>query len=668
MAGKSKRWMNQSSCSSSSSSGNVSDPDYGSKFSQRRSKQNDVTSHSDRETENVQIENNSSQLKRKRGRSSKKCNREIRESLKYDTEIAKDKPSLIDDEDSCAQRTRRFTSRRRRKSDSEIHQCKQLYASTSNRSSIDDYENPRCAGGRKRSSDDKNEKGKMKATVFSWLIDTNIIQENAEVFSVDDRSKQMKNKGIIKRGGILCPCCDNIFTAAAFHIHGGRNCKKPYESIFLAKKQQSLFNCMIEAWNEPDESQYHKFNIIKAKSNAIDLYDDACMICADGGNLICCERCYSTYHQVCVGMEEVPEGSWYCPYCVCKFCGDPAQENDYLITCPQCEKKYHWECRRSKERGEIDLNCTTVAPFCLESSLPFSIIGFLNNMVDKLRCYLLNFGKVHYKLSKVLVGKKNELKEGYSWTLLHLVGDGSGVYIDDVSGVYIDDEYRRTMCHSKLAVARRLMEECFEPIRDRHTRIKVIPSVVYNCRSNFNRIHFGGFYTAVLEKEDEIISVASLRIHGSKLAEMPFVATSDVYRCKGMCRKLIDGIESALRYLNVENLIIPSIEERVRNWCERYGFGRLEESMKQEIMGWNTLMFHDSIRLQKPLLWSSHFAESHREHNECSPSLPAKLERNNICSFRFVSTLFSLYSCYFCCDTSKSAVSAFPDLNLEPSE
>lgn len=376
MAGKSKRWMNQSSCSSSSSSGNVSDPDYGSKFSQRRSKQNDVTSHSDRETENVQIENNSSQLKRKRGRSSKKCNREIRESLKYDTEIAKDKPSLIDDEDSCAQRTRRFTSRRRRKSDSEIHQCKQLYASTSNKSSIDDYENPRCAGGRKRSSDDKNEKGKMKATVFSWLIDTNIIQENAEVFSVDDRSKQMKNKGIIKRGGILCPCCDNIFTAAAFHVHGGRNCKKPYESIFLAKKQQSLFDCMIEAWNEPDESQYHKFNIIKAKSNAIDLYDDACMICADGGNLICCERCYSTYHQVCVGMEvrklsfglyfrlllfspcslidvirmskidereckfqEVPEGSWYCPYCVCKFCGDPAQENDYLITCPQCEKK-----------------------------------------------------------------------------------------------------------------------------------------------------------------------------------------------------------------------------------------------------------------------------------------------------------------------------------------
>ncbi|KAL2489999.1 Acyl-CoA N-acyltransferase with RING/FYVE/PHD-type zinc finger protein [Forsythia ovata] len=200
-----------------------------------------------------------------------------------------------------------------------------------------------------------------------------------------------------------------------------------------------------------------------------------------------------------------------------------------------------------------------------------------------------------------MVGKKNELDEGYSWTLLHLMDDVSGVYIDDVSGVYIDDEYLRTMCHSKLAVARRLMEECFEPIRDRHTRIKVIPSVVYNCRANFNRIHFGGFYAAVLEKEDEIISVASLRIHGSKVAEMPFIATSDVYRCKGMCRKLMVAIES--------------------------------ESMKQEIMGLNTLMFHDSVRLQKPLLSSSHFAESFRKHNEAATAAG---------------------------DTSKSAVSAGP--------
>lgn len=41
-----------------------------------------------------------------------------------------------------------------------------------------------------------------------------------------------------------------------------------------------------------------------------------------------------------------------------------------------------------------------------------------------------------------------------------------------------------------------------------------------------------------------IFNFSGRRIHGSKLAEMPFVATSDVYRCKGMCRKLIDGIES----------------------------------------------------------------------------------------------------------------------------
>lgn len=81
--------------------------------------------------------------------------------------------------------------------------------------------------------------------------------------------------------------------------------------------------------------------------------------------------------------------------------------------------------------------------------------------------------KVCDKLTKSMVGKRNEVDEGYSWTLLHQMDDGCGIYIED--------NYLRTMCHAKLAVARRLMDECFEPIQDRHTRIRVIPGVVYNC-------------------------------------------------------------------------------------------------------------------------------------------------------------------------------------------
>ena len=76
-------------------------------------------------------------------------------------------------------------------------------------------------------------------------------------------------------------------------------------------------------------------------------------------------------------------------------------------------------------------------------------------------------------MERHLVGLKNELDEGFSWSLLH--------HMDNDTGSYTDDTYKRIVCHSKLAVALRLMEDCFEPIVDRHTRINVIRSVVYNC-------------------------------------------------------------------------------------------------------------------------------------------------------------------------------------------
>ncbi|THF99402.1 hypothetical protein TEA_019128 [Camellia sinensis var. sinensis] len=220
---------------------------------------------------------------------------------------------------------------------------------------------------------------------------------------------------------------------------------------------------------------------------ASDKHDDACMICADGGSLLCCDMCSSTYHQDCMDMDVVPEGAWLCPYCVCKFCGNPCGANDYLVTCFQSEKRYHWECYQERNLESIDVNSPST-PLCEQSC-----------------------------------------KE-------------------------LDDLYQIIECHSKLAVARIVMEECFEPIKDRNTKINVIRNVVYNRKSNYTRTNFSGFHSAILEKDDEIISVASVRIHGTKLAEMPFIATRESYRSQGMCRRLMVAIESITREVReVEN-------------------------------------------------------------------------------------------------------------------
>ena len=44
-----------------------------------------------------------------------------------------------------------------------------------------------------------------------------------------------------------------------------------------------------------------------------------CRICKDGGDLLCCDTCPSSYHAYCLSpaLEEVPEGEWNCPRCCC---------------------------------------------------------------------------------------------------------------------------------------------------------------------------------------------------------------------------------------------------------------------------------------------------------------------------------------------------------------
>ncbi|KAK9068035.1 hypothetical protein SSX86_012146 [Deinandra increscens subsp. villosa] len=417
------------------------------------------------------------------------------------------------------------------------------------------------------------DESQKRGTILSWLIDSQNVAESATLCYIGPTSLTSLKKGTLKRNGILCTCCRYIFTVRGFQVHSGGNVgDDPYDAIGVygirgdgGGSFTPLSQCMRLALRKQDEPEDHMIKHIIVKGFHDDVYDDVCILCADGGNLICCEQCNSTFHVTCLDMKVVPDEPYYCAYCACKLCGMSIIKRDSsCLTCSLCDKQYHVKC--SNESLNIDINRFPRA-FCDKSCR-----------------------KVHEKLESK-IGVQQELHDGLSWTLLHR--------FDEVHGSYEVRESKKLECYSKLAVAFTILTACFEPIRDRHTGIDMIRNVVYNYGSHYQRINFRGFFTGILEKGDEIIAVATIRVHGPNLAEIPFIATAEPHRNKGMCGKLLNGIESDLQDFGVRTMVIPSSSETVRVWNEKYGFTLLKEEMKKEIMKLNTLMFHDCLRMQK---------------------------------------------------------------------
>ncbi|KAK6947526.1 Tify domain binding domain [Dillenia turbinata] len=403
-------------------------------------------------------------------------------------------------------------------------------------------------------------------TIISWLVEVRVIGESDMVKYLNKGREWRTLEGKISNGGIVCGCCQRTVTVHEFELHAGGDTKKPYSHIVLQKTGMSLLQSQVQAWNQMVAPNVEDFHFVKPQPTDGDPYDDACMICADGGTLLCCTKCPSTFHLSCVGLEVEPQGDWLCPHCICKYCGASGDSQE-LFTCAQCMKKYHYGCSYTNDQP-LDLNVSPDA-FCGED------------------CKALNA-----KLER-LNGEEIRLPDGYSWTLLRRM--------DMKHRGYGEDCHKSALCNSKLAVTWSILDECFEPIQDRHTKINVMKNVIFHCSSNFMRINFFGFYTAILEKDDEIISAACIRFHGPNFAEMPFIATARRHRQKGMCRKLLFALDLALFNLGIEKLMIPSAPERVPIWKKKFSFQPVDDDLKRVLTKTNSLMFCSSVRLQKDI-------------------------------------------------------------------
>ncbi|KAG0528275.1 hypothetical protein BDA96_06G304600 [Sorghum bicolor] len=409
-----------------------------------------------------------------------------------------------------------------------------------------------------------------RKTVICWLLATGFLTVKDVIQYRDPKSNEVIKDGLVTWEGVVCNCCKKTLSVSGFMAHAGFSHPQSSLGLFL-ESGKSYTLCQVEAWSA--EFMSRRSNAWGRKVEAIDESDDTCGFCGDGGELLCCDNCPSTYHPACLSAKELPEGSWYCHNCTCQICGGPVSEKEVstfsaIFKCFQCGDAYHDTCIEQEKLPLEDQISQTwfCGKYCKEI-----FIGLRSH-----------------------VGTENILDSELSWSILRCNNDGQKLH--SVQKIACLAE-----CNMKLAVALTLLEECFIRMVDPRTGVDMIPHVLYNKGSNFARVDYQGFYTVILEKGDEILCVASIRVHGTKAAELPFIATSVDYRRQGMCRILMNIIEKMLCSFNVKMLVLSAIPELVSTWVSGFGFKPIEDAERKQLHNVNLMLFPGTSLLTKRL-------------------------------------------------------------------
>ncbi|XP_019193861.1 PREDICTED: increased DNA methylation 1-like [Ipomoea nil] len=406
--------------------------------------------------------------------------------------------------------------------------------------------------------------------VLSWLIHFGVVSVGEVIQYRNVKDDSVVKSGVITRNGILCNCCGEVLSLSKFKRHAGLKLNKSCLNLFL-ESGKPLMLCQLEAWSA--EYKAKKAGLQTVQFDGTDQNDDSCGHCGDGGELICCDNCPSTFHLACLYAQEIPEGSWYCPRCTCQICKDVVKASESsssssAMKCMQCEHQYHKACLKQK--------------------------GFKRGVASEIWLCGERCEKVYSGINS-LIGEVHLLPDGFSWALLRCTPYDQKIHPGQ-RYVALNAE-----CNSKLAVALTIMEECFLPMVDPKTGIDMMPQVIYNWGSQFPRLNYHGFYTVVLEQDDILVSVASIRVHRATVAEMPLIATCSKYRRQGMCRRLMDCIEKMLKSFKVEMLVISAIPDLVKMWTLGFGFSPLEDEEKRSLSNDNLMVFPGTVWLKKPL-------------------------------------------------------------------
>ncbi|KAK1428861.1 hypothetical protein QVD17_17701 [Tagetes erecta] len=411
----------------------------------------------------------------------------------------------------------------------------------------------------------KGEKGSStrRRCILSLLIEKNIVSSGERV-SYCKKDGRILAKGRAYDEGIRCDCCDQLFLLSKFEAHAGSTYHRPAANIFL-EDGRSIFDCQTQlqlenslstATKSPkssDKSSKTTDNVTNNEPN-----DDYCSFCYDGGELVLCDSCTSSYHSTCIGLKEIPNSDyWFCPSCRCRICHQG--NNGPQITCEQCDRPFH-------------VDCVTRLGFSVSKD-PKSDTWLCSESCERIFAALKSISGASIQIAE----------DNLSWRLLKLDEHGNN----------------KTETHSRLNNALDVMHECFERIKHRWSNNDLVEDLIFSRCSNGSNLK--GFFTAVLERDDETITVATMRVRGCKVVEIPLIATRFRYRRSGMCRILLDEIERKLGELGIERLVLPAVQETMSTWTKSFGFSVMTEAERLNLVEYNFLDFPGTIWCQKIL-------------------------------------------------------------------
>ncbi|KAL3824384.1 hypothetical protein ACJIZ3_020413 [Penstemon smallii] len=296
------------------------------------------------------------------------------------------------------------------------------------------------------------------------------------------------------------------------------------------------------------------------------------LVMGSGKPLVLCQlEAWSAEYEALKARVETSQKDDY----LCGICGSGGN----LVCCDNCPDTFHPECLSEKNLPEGSWYCERCC--CLTC-------GEVVKDKDPSRsCGALKCSHCKNKYHEACVKEKNL---GFRSTL--------------------DTWFCGQSCHevyaslqSRIGFVNRITDEfswavlrCINGIHKEHSTQKFLA-----LRSRFGRMDFDRFYTVVLEKKDVLVAVASIRIHGAEIAEMPFIATLKEERMSGLCRLLFCSIEELLRSLKVKKLLIPSHKELVSMWTNKFGFQTLQNNDIQNLKKTKLMLLPGSIWLIKSL-------------------------------------------------------------------